>query len=375
MPIQKNQHYVPRSYLSKFSGYENGKAIDMFSIPHRKIIRGAPVKTQCSKNYFYGDDLSLENTLSEIEGAYALAVRDLIAKEGRIGVGEKEILRCFSIIQHQRTDAAVRRNIIAQEKMNFAVGRKFREALEEMEMDHDRALTIALSSCLEIFNITEDMGYTIIKNETNVMLMTSDDPVVLINKFYHQKIKSGNYGFQSSGLIVYMPISPLYGFILYDKDVYSFASTENVLRIFKPQDVEALNDCIFGKASYNVYFSGGFSQIDMDSYLARNEKQRTYESHTVNVAIQTGTKGNDEYYRTAKPEEVDGPGPFLVELHTNYPAPPRWPSFLNYSLRPKTRTNGSAAGHVRPAIFLRRALHSRERGAFTRHIMEPPTAG
>lgn len=327
MPIQKNQHYVPRSYLSKFSGYRDGKAIDIFSISHKKIIRGAPVKTQCSKDYFYGHDLALENDLSEIEGAYALAVKKLLECNGNIGIDEKEIIRCFSIIQHQRTDAAIRRNLIANEKMNFAVGGKFREALEQMDMGHDRALQISLSSCLEIFRSTEDMRYAIIKNETSVMFMASDDPVVLINKFYHQKIKSGNYGFQSSGLVIYMPISSLYGFILYDEDVYCIESANNVVRIFKPQDIIALNDCVFGKASHNVYFSNCFSQTDMDNYLFRNEGQRRQEPHTISVAIQTGVKGRDEYYRSARPEEMDGSGPFLVGLHTNYPKPPKWPRF------------------------------------------------
>lgn len=186
MPIQKNQHYVPRSYLSKFSSYANGKAIDLFNISQRKIIKRAPIKTQCSGSYFYGIDLNLENTLSEIEGAYALAVRELIDNGGHIKADDKEVIRCFSIIQHQRTDAAVRRNIIAHEKMNSALGGKFREALEEMEMDHDRALTIALNSCPIIYEVTEDMGYAVIKNETEHEFITSDDPVILLNKFYHQ---------------------------------------------------------------------------------------------------------------------------------------------------------------------------------------------
>lgn len=172
-----------------------------------------------------------------------------------------------------------------------------------------------------------------------------------------------------------MPISPNYGFILYDKDVYSLDHTHNVINIFKSRDIYALNDCVFGKASYNIYFSGNFSQCEMESYLIRNKKQREHEAHSISVAIQTEKNGNNEYYRKAKTEDVDGSGPFLVGLHTNYPAPTKWPSFLNYSLRPKTYSTGSAAGHVRATSFLKQSLQSMERGAFTRHIMDDPIVG
>lgn len=71
MASNKNQHYVPQCYLRQFAAGNSASAINLFNIDREKFINCAPLKNQCSKSYFYGDDLELEKALQPIEGCYA----------------------------------------------------------------------------------------------------------------------------------------------------------------------------------------------------------------------------------------------------------------------------------------------------------------
>lgn len=64
MSANKNQHYVPQVYLRAFSEDNNGKSISVFLIEAEKEIQRAPIKSQCSSDYFYGEDLVLEKNLA-----------------------------------------------------------------------------------------------------------------------------------------------------------------------------------------------------------------------------------------------------------------------------------------------------------------------
>lgn len=68
MASNKNQHFVPRCYLRPFTINCNNKAINLFNIDKQKFIKNAPVKHQCSRDYFYGEDLIIEKALQPIEG-------------------------------------------------------------------------------------------------------------------------------------------------------------------------------------------------------------------------------------------------------------------------------------------------------------------
>ncbi len=369
MPIQKNQHYVPKVYLNKFSGYEGRKAIDIFSIPHKKIIKKAPIKNQCSRDYFYGHDLEIENKLSALESDYACVVNNLLSNGGLINDIDDISIRLFLVFQHQRTEAAVRKNIIANQKMNAAIGSELAKEFQDMDFDHETALRISLASCKSIFDCIEDMCLVVLKNETSLEFITSDDPVVLTNKFYTQKLRSANFGFASSGLLIYMPISPSFAVLLYDRDVYRIQDKNGIFRIFKESDVICLNDGVFIKASYNIYFAGGSSSDEMMGYMSRNSKQRSMETLTVSVSVLSDKIGNEEYYRIATEEDVKGLGPFVIGLHTTHSAPSSWPSFLNYSISPKTYFDGSAAGHLRAQPFLMSGAPIESSKGSIRHIM------
>lgn len=63
MASNKNQHFVPRCYLRPFTLDGNGLSINIFNIDRSRAIKNAPVKNQCSGDYFYGKDQKLERAL------------------------------------------------------------------------------------------------------------------------------------------------------------------------------------------------------------------------------------------------------------------------------------------------------------------------
>ncbi len=96
MASNKNQHYVPQCYLKKFSTSSESKAaICLYNLDRKKLIKNAPIKNQCSKNYFYGEDLVIEKALQEIEGIFSEIVRNLESKNHVLLDEEKTFLKIF----------------------------------------------------------------------------------------------------------------------------------------------------------------------------------------------------------------------------------------------------------------------------------------
>ncbi|WP_353958780.1 DUF4238 domain-containing protein [Zwartia vadi] len=67
MATNKNQHFVPRCHLRPFTKDESDASINVFNLDRRKLIPNAPVKNQCSRDYFYGRDDRLEMAIQSLE--------------------------------------------------------------------------------------------------------------------------------------------------------------------------------------------------------------------------------------------------------------------------------------------------------------------
>jgi Protein of unknown function (DUF4238) len=74
MSSRKNHHYVPQFYFRYFS--QDGRSICALTISTGKTLPKAPIKSQASKSWFYGND-EIEAALGEIEGACSASLRAL----------------------------------------------------------------------------------------------------------------------------------------------------------------------------------------------------------------------------------------------------------------------------------------------------------
>src|SRR3546814_61237 len=105
MADNKNQHFVPRVHLRPFTVNGEGLAINLFNLDRMKAIPNAPVRNQCSGDYFYGQNKLLENAINFIEDPYGPIVRHL-SDGGAVGSAVKVVLKRFIYLQYLRTEAA-----------------------------------------------------------------------------------------------------------------------------------------------------------------------------------------------------------------------------------------------------------------------------
>jgi hypothetical protein len=75
---KKNQHYVPKFYLRNFSYENNKRQIGIYNLNNGFFIPKAKLKTQASKNFFYGSDGVIEDNLSNIEGDLSTIIKDVV---------------------------------------------------------------------------------------------------------------------------------------------------------------------------------------------------------------------------------------------------------------------------------------------------------
>src|SRR6476660_6741129 len=103
MASNKNQHFVPRCYLRPFTIGGVGSAINLYNIDRQKFIELAPVKHQCSGDYFYGKDPELEKAIQSVEGAYGATLRAIIGPQYSLTDEHRHVLKIFWLLQHLRT--------------------------------------------------------------------------------------------------------------------------------------------------------------------------------------------------------------------------------------------------------------------------------
>jgi hypothetical protein len=186
MPANKLQHYVPKAHMRPFTLNAQGKAINMLSIGSRSLIEAAPTRGQCSRPYFYGKDLIIEKGLQQEEGVYAAIVAKAIADATAISVDDLAVLRRATLLQAFRSFGHIEKTIA------MADGH-YRDLLEMTPagsdppeggpLPHNVAVMMALSHYSETLPVVEDLRAILIVNESRLDFVTSDDPVISVNRY------------------------------------------------------------------------------------------------------------------------------------------------------------------------------------------------
>lgn len=103
---KQNQHFVPRHYLKRFS-FDGGSRIGLFNLARKLCVSGAPLKSQCSSNYFYGKDPTAENLLKALEDVAETTFKKICDhKDIPRSRGEREELLITLALMHHRTERA-----------------------------------------------------------------------------------------------------------------------------------------------------------------------------------------------------------------------------------------------------------------------------
>lgn len=207
MPSHKNQHFVPRCYLRPFTIDGTGKALNIFNIDRGRAISRAPVKGQCSRDYFYGDDLALERAIQPFEGAYASLLRQVESENFILSEEHRCLLRQFWSLQHLRTEHASRRMMAMSAELDGAVNMS-----ADFKLTIGEAVRGGMNAFLQAEEAVGDLKVCLVRNRTPVPFITSDDPAVMANRWFQHDARARwlTPGLGSSAALLLLPLTPVH---------------------------------------------------------------------------------------------------------------------------------------------------------------------
>ena len=223
-PKKKNNHFVPRSYLRRFcSGGD--RQIALYNLKSGRTVEAAPIKSQCSRDYFYTKNPIFEENFSEIEGEHERLLRKIIASQSVPALGslDRGLLSSGVMFQVGRTATTVadrdhvinqfgkvllRHHLTKEGRMDML------EYLPKIKITMTDAVMDAVGQHLTMWPLIDDLDSTLFLNDTDEDFLTSDHPVALCNSLPASHAFDRRIGFSSRGLIIVYPISPRALFVL-----------------------------------------------------------------------------------------------------------------------------------------------------------------
>jgi len=345
MASNKNQHFVPRCYLRPFTLNGENVAINLFNTDRSLFIEKAPVKNQCSRDYFYGEDLLLERAIQASEGAYAQGLSKILQPGYCLDDTHRQLLLRFWLLQHLRTEAASRRALEMSAGMEDVVGAPldaFRQSIRE-------AVLMAMHIFVEVIDIVDDLKVCLIRNRTAIPFFTSDDPAVMTNRWYMENRRTAghSFGLQSAGALLLLPLSPRVLCLAYDGDVYSVPHSEGWVEVKRKHDIQAFNQHQFFNCRANIYFRNwdDCQQIknDFDSVLTLRPKVR----HRIHYAVFDHTESGMDRFRVVDRAAAGDHERALIHTQTVFAKPINWPAQVSWRFKGAAYTNGTGVGYVR----------------------------
>jgi len=351
MADNKNQHYVPRCHLKPFTLDGEGLAINLFNHRSNKIIFDAPVKNQCSRNYFYGQDLILEKFLQKWEGRYATVIKKIVSDEQITDV-EKIFLRDFAYLQWSRTAAAVNRRMDAINEMDDIAFKGFNDPNKiAIDASHERVMFSVMKTWSETIKNISDLSVILIKNMTDVDFITSDDPSIMSNRVYLQRMGDSNFGVNSTGVQIIMPLTPRMAIIVFDPTAYL---AKNVKRgIFyanKLSDVRLINEYQIINSVSNLYFLNKTDDEKVRLEFQKHKDRRLAHRfhHWIGIMVDHNGDQNIECYRRIGENDLNDRSTRIIAHSPIYPKPSGWFSGLPFRLPLRGVYTGSASAFIRP---------------------------
>lgn len=281
----KNQHFVPQFYFRNFSS--DGTTICLFNLKNKRFIYNANIKGQCSDDYFYSRDTSIETVFSSLEGSTREIISKIIEKESLSEVNEeqKQHLKSNILLQHGRTQyARESEEEMANALLNYIVPQELKGARIESTL-RDSVLISMLSGPL-----LSDLKIVLLENKTQTEFIFSDNPVVFYNSFFNDKVPHGTQGFASTGLQIYFPLSPRFALLIFDEDFYEISQSEKIT-ILKDSDIQRLNGLQIIFCNEHIYFGNPKMQGKVLEKYKQIKSKRPGQK-TINQVV--GSRANED---------------------------------------------------------------------------------
>lgn len=346
MTKRKNQHFVPRVLLKPWSLNCEGKAIHLFNIRTDQTIKNAPVKNQCSRDYFYGADLQIENWLGRGEGFFAQEVRNLPSGNPSVTTQAMDFLRDFSFLQSIRTERSIAEDASMLREMYDQIYHTILPPEDDPMPTHEEIVRDAMLRWSKARHYLQDLKGVLIINKSNVPFVISDNPAIHTNRLHVQRFKSGSFGVQQAGMVLTMPISPSLAVLYYDNYVYKSPNylSQNV-KLTKDKDAIAFNQFQYLSARENLYFDNGADFSVALGDLRELSALRLKVHFKLSLLI---PKNDQPSVFVAAPEGIIAPeGQSILNLQTMTFRPRLWPSQIMFRAEATAYSDGSGLGFVR----------------------------
>jgi hypothetical protein len=262
---KEKNHFVPRSYLRRFSSTSD-RQIALYNIKSGIFALEAPIKSQCSRDYFYTKNPKFEDSYRAVEDKqkalfdYIIATHQVPASGSR----DRSDLSACTIFQAGRTASTVSEADHMVNQFGKAAlyhhltkegNTELLEFLPDLWIATIDVVIERIAEHLLMYPLIDDLDCTLLINHTSEDFLTSDHPVALCNSLPTTQNAQRNVGFASRGLIILYPISPRELLFFSDPEVYKLVNVGRGQPLNKKRDVVELNLIQFGSAYENVYFA------------------------------------------------------------------------------------------------------------------------
>jgi hypothetical protein len=262
----KNNHFVPQRYLKRFRSVSD-RQVALYNLKSGRVVETAPMKSQCSRDYFYTKDPAFEHTFTELEGNHESLYERMIADEFAPAPGslDRNSLSAAIMFQEGRTVSTVEHTThLANEFVKAMMRIQFKkqgktdllEFLPDVKITMPDAVMDAIVQHLSMYPLIDDLDCTLFVNRTTEDFLTCDHPTALGNNLPPNSPSGATSGFSSRGLIIAFPMSPRVLVLLSDGEVYKVTrNNRGVAFLTNPWEVVGLNLAQCFNAYENLYFS------------------------------------------------------------------------------------------------------------------------
>ncbi|NVN88634.1 MAG: DUF4238 domain-containing protein [Rhodopseudomonas sp.] len=347
MAVNKNQHYVPRVHLKPFTLDGAGLAINILNIDRMKPIENAPVRSQCSGDYFYGKDERLERAINSVESPYGEVIRFLSGDNAAVNPKIRIVILRFVLLQHMRTEAASRKAAEMTAAMFDVPGSDI--PIPSMQEAMKIAVQTAMIHFADSMSIVDDLKVCIARNRTDRQFVTSDDPAVLTNRLHLQRRHKGlrSFGVKTAGAVFLLPLSPSLCAIVYDSAIYHTLQRAGWIDVIHKADVDAINEHQILNCMANLYYRDWDERNQLLQQVLARRHLRPERRHTIVHAALDYTTERGSRYVVKEITDLRDEEEVLTHVKTNHPAPSSWPSFLRFRPDAKAYSNNTGAGLTR----------------------------
>ena len=292
MAEKKKQHYVPKFYMRMFL-FDN-TSFYLYNLSSKKNIGLVPYKSQCYKNFFYGQNVILENKLSALELKWRDAM--LAFLDHNYSKGTIKLLKEFSLYQLRRTtnfynqEKKAHQKLI-QEYIETHLAGKNQLSASNIEMAKNISIEkadamispeIILDTVDNLLEQIEDLAFLHIHFKTNKKLISSDNPILPLNQYIQN-----NRGVGIIGYAMLFTISPTDACLFYDAKFYPKYANKYYVELNDQSIVNHINALLYATAEEIIYSSEPIDNTILSSNNNILRKQNSETNNVSNIGIPT----------------------------------------------------------------------------------------